>query len=161
MSPSTVPQFHKTFPSSLSLHTMSAYSASAAPYVPYSSGASVSSDESAPSKTVAFGALVPFYFQPIITTALHHSFNKAAAPKSSNHAYLMFKSMWVRNRERFNVTNTIHQNGPTDCLHFSVEVEIADGWINYLHFYGYLKETFIITKITACSQSTPEVIATF
>jgi hypothetical protein len=140
---------------------MSVYSASAAPFVPYSSGVSVSSDESAPTKTVSFGPLVPFYFQSIISTALYRSFNKAAAPKSSNHAYLMFKSMWVRNRERFNVTNAIHQNGPTDCLHFSVEVEIADGWINYLHFYGYLKGEFIITKITACCNSTPEVIATF
>jgi hypothetical protein len=72
----------------------------------------------------------------------------------------------MRNPERFTIISGIHQNHFTDPLHFSVEVDIADGWKNRMHVNGYFKNnTFICVNIVAQTKEYDalrfETLATF
>jgi len=87
-------------------------------------------------------------------------------PAQSTFAYQMLRSMWVRCRNRFTITGGVHQNGMMDPLHFSVSVDIADGWKNFLHFNGYYNNRFILQNITIMTVdfdkvTVSEIIATF
>jgi hypothetical protein len=64
-------------------------------------------------------------------------------------AFQIYKTLWLKDRTRFRVISDLHQNGPTDPLHFSVTVDICEGWKNTLHFNGYYKGRFIVSNITA------------
>jgi hypothetical protein len=72
----------------------------------------------------------------------------SCTPVQSTFAYQMLKSMHMRCRNRFKITAGLHQNGMQDPLHFSVTVDIADGWCNYLHFNGYYKSGFNVQNIS-------------
>ena len=72
--------------------------------------------------------------------------------KSYTFAYRMFQSIWLRSQHKFTVIGGIHQNHSRDVLHFSVKVEIAEGWYNTLHFNGYWRNEFQLTDINASTR---------
>ena len=105
-------------------------------------------------------------FNSIDLTKLMRNIIIAGKPAQSSFAFLMFKSMLMKNPERFNIISSIHQNSFTDPLHFSVDVQIADGWKNRLHVNGYYKNnTFICVNITGQTKDYDtnriETLATF
>ena len=69
--------------------------------------------------------------------------------KSSTMAFQIYKSIWLKTPEKFKVISDLHQNSFRDLLHFSVEVDVADGWNHRLHFNGYWKDRFILCNIDA------------
>jgi len=87
-------------------------------------------------------------------------------PTQSTFAFQMVRSMWSRCRSRFVITGGLHQNSMTDPLHFSVSVDIADGWKNYIHFNGFYNNHFILQNITMMTvdfdkNTIVEIIATY
>jgi len=86
-------------------------------------------------------------------------------PKTQTMAFQIYKSMWLKDNKRFVVIADLHQNSLNDCLHFSVEVDICEGWKHRLHFNGFYKDKFIVCNITAQSKDRlvfhSEVVAEF
>lgn len=64
-------------------------------------------------------------------------------------AYQCYKTIWLKDRSRFNIINKLHQNGLHSVLHFSVEVDVCDGWKHRLHFNGFFKDMFNLCNIEA------------
>ena len=71
----------------------------------------------------------------------------------STMAFEVYKSIYRRNRKAFKIIGGIHQNNLMDILHFSVEIDIANGWFHRLHFNGYLQKEFIVCNITSLTTS--------
>jgi hypothetical protein len=89
-------------------------------------------------------------FNSIDLNKLMRNIIVAGKPTQSTFAFLMFKSMLMNNPERFSIISSIHQNNYTDPLHFSVDIQISNGWKNRIHINGYYKNsTFICVNITA------------
>lgn len=98
----------------------------------------------------------PFY-QDIVDTTF-----KRAKPKFEfAYNWNPFQTMYELDPARFRVTAGIHNNDPSDPLHFSVEVTGAYGWKTRLHVYGYFKSHFVITHVTRMEQNGPQLLAEF
>ena len=83
---------------------------------------------------------------------------KFTNPHTQTMAYHCYKSMFMKCPHRFTLTMGPHQNHLGDELHFSVDVDVADGWLHKLHFYGYYNNGFILKKITAMTKNRAEYI---
>jgi hypothetical protein len=81
--------------------------------------------------------------------AMARCFSVSAEPETRTMAYQIYKSIWLKEPHKFRVISGIHQNGMFDPLHFSVEVEVAEGWCNRLHFNGYFRDYFRVVNVTA------------
>ena len=82
-------------------------------------------------------------------------------------AYEVYKSIFIQDRTRFTVISKLHQNSPTDSLHFSISVDVIKGWYHTLHYNGWWDgDRFMLQNITALTytrdkQEVLETIAQF
>jgi hypothetical protein len=67
--------------------------------------------------------------------------NLNATPTERTLAYSMIQTMFRTNPERFTIISGIHQNNKADPIHFSVQVEIGNGFHQRLHFNLYQVNT--------------------
>jgi hypothetical protein len=73
-------------------------------------------------------------------------------PIKTTIAWSIYKTLFIREPHRFTLLKELHQNSPTEPLHFSVEVEIVPGWKHRLHFNGFIREKFRVFSIEACTK---------
>lgn len=80
---------------------------------------------------------------------MNYCLSKVSDAKKMTMAYQVYKTIWMKDPSRFTITADVHQNHLGDPLHFSVEVDVCEGWKHRLHFNGYWKEKFVVCNITA------------
>ncbi len=88
-------------------------------------------------------------------------------PVKFTRAYEVYKSIFIQDRTRFTVISKLHQNSPDDGLHFSISVDVINGWVHTLHYNGWWDgDRFMLQNITALTytrdrQEVMETIAQF
>jgi hypothetical protein len=82
-------------------------------------------------------------------------------------AFEVYKSIFIQDRSRFTVISKLHQNSPSDQLHFSVRIDVINNWFHTLHYNGWWDgDRFLIQTISAMTtnrdkQEIVETIAQF
>lgn len=88
-------------------------------------------------------------------------------PTKSTMAYEVYKSIFIQDRSRFTVISKLHQNSPKDTLHFSVSIDVINGWYHTIHYNGWWDgDRFMVQNMTAMTytrdrQEILETIAVF
>ena len=99
------------------------------------------------------------------TGAMAYSFQNK--PVKFTMAYEVYKSVFIQDRSRFTIISKLHQNSATDSLHFSVRVDVINGWYHTLHYNGwwdgdrFMLQTISAMTITRDKQEFIETIAQF
>jgi hypothetical protein len=78
------------------------------------------------------------------------TFSFRSQPTTFTMAYEIYKSIFIQKPEALKIISKLHQNNFQDVLHFSVQIVIANNWINTLHYNGMWDgNRFILDNITA------------
>jgi hypothetical protein len=90
------------------------------------------------------------YNAPDFTPVLKHSYGTfvinydtiiekvfTITPEKPTILYSLYKSIYILHPERIAITADPHTNNPTDRLHISLTIKVADnGWTHTIHLYG-------------------------